>query len=110
MDKSYDQIRWRKDEKDIILARETGFNTYTKIDDSKCKAAINWWENNFDKWRTVREEWTKLIDKNDTINLHRTINDMHLYEYLFSDEYVDKESISKIINQFLKRKKSGQQD
>ena len=33
----------RGDNKDIPIAYEKGFSTYTKVDDEKCIAAVNWW-------------------------------------------------------------------
>ena len=42
-----------RDEKgiDYILAQEKGYNTYTKVADSKCEAAQKWWKENKEFWK-----------------------------------------------------------
>lgn len=51
---------------DEIIVIEKGYNTYVKVDDSRCEFAKNWWENNQEFWKIVREEWATLIaDKNE---------------------------------------------
>jgi len=34
---------------DVLLAKEKGYNTYVKVEDSRCAAAQNWWKENDQK-------------------------------------------------------------
>jgi len=54
---------------DEIIAIEKGYNTYVKVDDSRCEFARKWWNENEAFWQVVREEWTKLIAGKDEIKL-----------------------------------------
>ena len=87
---------------DILLAREIGFNIYNKVDNDRCQFAAKWWKGNFEKWKIVREEWGKVFDSNTIIHIRSKVDDKHLYEYLLSKDYSNKESIAGIIKKFLK--------
>lgn len=91
-----------EDKDDILLAREIGFNIYKKVEDERCKYAVNWWKSNFGKWGIVRQEWAKIFDSKNMITLKSKFDNKALHQYLFSDEYSDRESISGIIKSFLK--------
>lgn len=87
---------------DVILAREKGYNTYTKLDDSKCKAAQEWWAKNQGKWELVRNKWNKVYAKNQDLSLHAKVNNKLLYKYLFSEDYESEEKINAIVDDFIK--------
>ena len=38
---------------EVIIASEKGLNIYTRVDESKCNEAINWWDENYVKWSFV---------------------------------------------------------
>ena len=95
-----DNIKIIRDTIDIILAKEVGLNTYKKVDDIKCLHAQKWWKKNFEKWKIVREEWSKIIKLNKEIKLQSSIENKKLWEYLFSNEYSSKNEIQNIINKF----------
>jgi hypothetical protein len=42
------------------VAHELGTNTYTRADDSRCKAAQDWWTANQQGWEKVQDVWTNL--------------------------------------------------
>ena len=84
-----------------IIAAEKGYNTYTKVDESKCSAAINWWNDNNTKWSFVRNKWNSIYSKNDDISLKRTVEDKPLFLYLFDDKVVKEEEIGLIIDKFV---------
>ena len=84
-----------------IIAAEKGFNTYTKVDESKCRMAINWWNDNNTKWSLVRNKWNSIYSKNEDISLNRTVKDKPLFSYLFDDKVIGKEEIGLIIDKFV---------
>lgn len=84
-----------------IIAGEKGFNTYTKLDESKCIIAINWWNDNNAKWSLIRNKWDSIYSKNEDISLNRTVKDKPLFSYLFDDKVIGKEEIGLIIDKFV---------
>ena len=40
--------------KDVLLAKEKGYDVYKKVDNSKCKAAQKFWAENAPIWKNVR--------------------------------------------------------
>ncbi len=86
---------------DIILAKEKGYNTYVKVEDSKCKAAADWWKNNNKKWALVRNKWEKVYNRNTDLVLEAKVDNKALYKHLFSDEYTNEEDINKVIESFV---------
>ena len=90
-------------EVDVVIAREKGYNFYKRVDDSKCLAASNWWIENFEKWKSVRDKWNEIYSRNSNLRLHSKIENKPLYSYLFNDEMVDPKTINKIIESFVKK-------
>jgi hypothetical protein len=93
----------KKGKDDVVLAEEKGYNTYTKVADSRCKAAQKWWKENNQVWGKVRTEWDNLFDKKQDITLKHRVKDKRLYEYMFDlkSEAKNKE-IKKVIQSFTK--------
>lgn len=88
---------------DVLLAKEKGYNTYVKVDDSKCQAAINWWKDHQAKWQLVRNEWETVFSRNADLNLHQKVDNKVMFKYLFDDEnYGTQEQIKSIIQKFTK--------
>lgn len=88
---------------DVLLAKEKGYNTYVKVDDSRCKAAANWWKEHNEKWALVRTEWDNVFGKHTDLELHHKVDNKLLYKYLFDDEnYHTPTQISSIIEKFTK--------
>ncbi len=93
----------RKDgEKDVLLAQEKGYNVYTKVDDSKCKAAQDWWITNKDTWKIVRAKWDEVLARNKDLKLKPKVEDKALYEYLFySKEEKNEEQVNALVDKFV---------
>ena len=51
-----DNIKIMRGDTDIIIAEEKGWNTYKRIDESNCKAAIDWWADNKSYWKITNWE------------------------------------------------------
>lgn len=83
------------------MAKEKGYNTYVKVDDSRCKAAANWWKENNQKWALVRNKWEKVFSRNANLVLEAKVDNKPLYKHLFSDEYTKEQDINKVIESFV---------
>lgn len=70
-------------EKDIVLAKEKGNDIYTKVEDSKCKIAQDWWAKNKSLWEKVRNKWEVAFQKEKDMSLHTTVNQQTLFMRLF---------------------------
>ncbi len=97
-----DKIIRDKKGRDYVLAQEKGYNTYTKIDDSKCEYAQKWWEQNKDFWKKVRAKWAVELAKNKDIKLKSDIDEkplhIHLNALMADGNQAD---IDKIIDNFI---------
>lgn len=92
----------REDGKDSLIAQEKGYNTYTKVDDAKCKAAQDWWKKNKEYWALVREVWTEVFAEKKDLKLAEKVEGKRLYEVLFDmDLNSNKKKIKKVINSFI---------
>jgi hypothetical protein len=92
----------RENEKqDVIVAKEKGYNTYVKVDDSKCKAAATWWKENQEKWAIVRAKWSDVYNRNQNLTLEAKVENKQLYKYLFSENYSETDAINKVIESFI---------
>lgn len=91
----------QNEREEFIIAKEKGYNTYRKVDDSRCKGASDWWKKNKTKWFIVRSKWNEIYSQNQDIQLHYKVNNMTLYEHLFSDNYKNQKEISSVIESFL---------
>jgi hypothetical protein len=69
--------------KDVLLAQEKGMDIYTKIPDSKCLIAQNWWKNNQILWEKVRIKWGKVYENNKDLSLQNKVNKKTLFSLLF---------------------------
>ncbi|MGJ8759817.1 MULTISPECIES: DUF6607 family protein [unclassified Polaribacter] len=88
---------------DVVLAKEKGYNTYVKVDDSKCKAASDWWKANNNKWQLVRNKWNEVYGRNTNLSLETKVEFKELYKHLFSDETTKEKEINTIIESFVKK-------
>ena len=91
----------KEDDSQFVLAHEKGYNTYTKVPDSECKAAVDWWDKNGGKWKMVRDKWDIIYSSNKDLTLKPTIDDKKLYSYLFSPSIDEKNEIDSTIDMFL---------
>jgi hypothetical protein len=88
---------------DITLAKEKGYNTYVKVEDSRCQGAINWWKEHDKKWATVRAKWSEVYNRNKDLYLEDKVDNKVLFKHLFDEELTNKEDIDKTIESFVKK-------
>lgn len=74
----------RTEGKDSILVWEKGMNTYTKVEDSQCEAAVNWWKENRAFWVDVRTVWQEIAEEKDYINIAQKVDNKRLWQDLFA--------------------------
>jgi len=87
---------------DVLLAQEKGYNTYVKVEDSKCKAAQEYWAKESAKWALVRAKWDQVFARNKNLSLEDKVDNKVLFKYLFDDSYNTAESINTLIESFVK--------
>lgn len=93
----------RENGKDVLIAEEKGYNTYKKLDLSKCQAGIDWWKENGEMWTTVRAEFDHIYAQNKDIKMHRKLKNKFLYQQLFKmPKDTPREEIRELIVQYLK--------
>ena len=83
--------------------KNNGYNYYKKVSDSKCKEAVDWWNQNEEKWALVRNKWEDIYSKNKDISLKKLINNKPLFSYLFNKEIKKETEITSIIDNFVKK-------
>ncbi len=87
---------------EYLLAQEKGYNTYTKVDDSKCEAAQKWWAENKDFWKKVRHKWDDEFAKNKDIKLEKEVDGKPLFMHLqLLNQSASQEDINKVIDRFI---------
>lgn len=87
---------------DYLLAQEKGYNTYTKVEDSKCDLAKKWWNERQAFWRKVRSKWDVEFEKNKDIKLHKEVDGKPLYLHLEAINInASQEEINKVIDDFI---------
>ncbi|WP_299522999.1 DUF6607 family protein [Winogradskyella sp.] len=101
-DQDNDKVIREAGKEDVILAKEKGYNTYKKVDDSRCQAAQDWWKTNYDKWVMVRAKWDDVYSRNKDLNLEAKVDNKVLHKHLFDEEMIAKEDIEKVIESFVK--------
>ncbi|WP_405571921.1 DUF6607 family protein [Winogradskyella sp. Asnod2-B02-A] len=88
---------------DVVLAKEKGYNTYVKVEDSRCQATIDWWKANQDKWALVRNKWDKVYGRDKDLLLETKVDNKPLYKFLFDDAVVKQKEINTTIESFVKK-------
>ena len=88
---------------DTVLAYEKGHDTYTRVADSKCAAAQQYWAKNKNLWKNVRDKWTTVFARNKDLSLEPTVNNQPLFMHLFGlAPTAAKAESDKIIDSFVK--------
>lgn len=88
---------------DVLLAKEKGYNTYVKVEDSRCKAAAAWWQEHTQKWDVVRAKWDDVYGRNKDLSLEEKVDNKVLYKHLFDDELTEATQIDPVIESFVKK-------
>lgn len=85
---------------EILIAEEKGRNTYTRVEDEKCQAARDYWNEHHMFWSTVRAEWEMhLTAERGHIELNGKVEGKPLYVHLMSHPTDD---VSRIVQSFIK--------
>ncbi|MEL7122153.1 MAG: DUF6607 family protein [Bacteroidota bacterium] len=104
-DQDNGKVMREEGKEDFLLAQEKGINTYTKVADSKCQAAIDWWKENGTMWNEVRANWDNVFAQKKNLKLKSKVDGKRLYQHLFSMEPAStKETeIKEVITSFVER-------
>lgn len=102
-DQDNDKIIRESGKEDFLLAQEKGYNTYKKVPEKRCKAAADWWTNNFNKWELVRTKWEEVFNRNQNLVLKEKVDNKVLFKHLFEDEVTQAKQIDQIIESFLEK-------
>ncbi|WP_053990766.1 DUF6607 family protein [Mangrovimonas sp. TPBH4] len=98
-----DKLVREEGNEDKVLAQEKGYNTYVKVDDSKCKAAQDYWNTNQAKWALVRAKWDEVFARHKDLYLEEKVDNKVLFKYLFdAEKYQTAEEINPLIESFVK--------
>lgn len=88
---------------DVVIAKEKGHDTYTKVADSKCAAAHKYWAENKGMWKNVRDKWATVFARDKDLTLLSSVNKKPLFMYLFDlKPTTPKADSDKIIDSFVK--------
>jgi hypothetical protein len=88
---------------DKILTYEKGYDIYTKVPDSRCKAATDFWAKNKNFWKNVRDKWETVYARDKDLNLQAKVDGKQLYEYLFDlNPNTSKDVSDQIVDSFIK--------
>lgn len=68
---------------DKLLAREKGYEEFTKVDEAKFAYAQGWWKQQQDYWTTARQVWDDIYIQYSTIKLKGKQDGKLLFERLF---------------------------
>ena len=103
-DQDNDKVVREDGKEDVLLAKEKGYNTYVKVDNSQCKAAQDYWKETEAKWAIVRAKWDEVFARNKDLVLEEKVDNKNLYKYLFDDEnYATSAQIDPVIESFVKK-------
>ena len=94
-------VKDSESDSELIIASEKGINYYTRVDESNCKEAIKWWDENNEKWLLVLEKWNSIYSKKDDISLRQSVENKPLYSFLFDENVVKRDEIGLIIDRFV---------
>jgi hypothetical protein len=65
------------------LAQESGRDLYTKVDDSHCAKAKEWWHDNRQSWVAVRSVWDEIYSEHNALEFRQSVEGKKLYEEMF---------------------------
>lgn len=102
-DQDNDKVVREAGKKDVLIAQEKGYNTYVRVDKSKCQAAQDWWKDNHEFWAEARIAWDKVYGRGKNLELASKVEGKRLYEILFDMDVATTKtkSIEKTIKSFV---------
>lgn len=87
---------------DVLIAEEKGFNTYVKVDDSRCAIAQDWWKENKDYWVLVNKQWEKVYNRDGALKIATKVEDKPMFMHLTPDENTKpKKQIKQVFDAFI---------
>lgn len=87
---------------DVLLAKEKGFDIYTKVEDSKCIIAQNYWKKNALVWKKVRDKWETIFVKDKDLVMQIPSDKQPLFMKLFAlKPDSSRDEISAIIDNYI---------
>lgn len=97
------------EEGEVPLVDEVGHNEYRKVEQSDCQVAIDWWEENKEYWRVVRNCWEEVLVPGADISIALVVDDKMLQESLNElaeemkgeDEEDIREEVLDLLNDFV---------
>lgn len=98
-----DKIIREDNEADILLAQEKGMNTYKKVEDNKCQAAVNWWRKHKSFWANVRDSWDEIYNRKGDLTLRKKLDGQPMFMHFYPLEKKDASAaeIAQLINSFV---------
>lgn len=103
-DQDNDKVVRKAGKEDVLLAREKGYNTYFKVDDSRCEAAKAWWEGHKEEWALVRVKWEEIFNRNQDLHLKSVVNNKPLFEHLLDKEFsYSKTNVDNLLEEYIIR-------
>lgn len=85
-----------------LIAQEKGWNTYKKVEDSRCQKALEYWKEYHSFWKEVRKEWDSVFARNKELNLLKSVDEKPLFMHLFALKPEQTNEIKPIITKFVK--------
>lgn len=97
-----DKIIREANMEDVLLTQEKGYNIYKKIDDSKCKAAEDWWSENQKLWKKVRGVWDEVFDRQGDLAFRTIVDSIPMHKHFYKlDNKSSKKEIRTLIDKFI---------
>ena len=98
-----DKVIRTEGKEDVLLAQEKGFNTYARVEDSRCQAAQDWWKSNEAFWANVRAEWSRIYDRKEPLQLKKRVEEKPLFMHLYplEKEKAGRRKIRKVLEKFV---------
>lgn len=97
-----DKIIREESTEDVLLAQEKGYNTYKKIDDSRCQLAQNWWKENNKLWEKVRTVWTEVYNRKGDLTMQKAVDKQPLFMHFYTlNNNSSTSDIKNIIDKFI---------
>ncbi|MCH8533857.1 MAG: hypothetical protein LAT51_02195 [Flavobacteriaceae bacterium] len=96
------KILRKEGEQDVLIAEEKGFNIYKKVDDKKCEAAKDWWQENKEYWDLVNAKWDEVYAREGNLKLAEKVEEHPLFMHLTPQEDKDdKQHIEEVFAKFI---------
>lgn len=107
-DQDNEKIILAADGSKSLLVREKGYVTYTRLPDSECSLAIEYWKKNQRFWRISRLIWDEILAESKMIEMSFKVNGKMFHESLAEfmknapeDDITLKEELRKLIKSYL---------